>query len=79
MLGNLSSCSGVTGDFDRRPGCLRAGRLCFQIPCCHVEKKCCVEFEHTKKERKTLSYSRVTTKTKLTCTGYTSPDLTDLH
>lgn len=44
--GNLSWYSGVTGDSDRHPGCLHMSQLCFQIPCCHLEKKCCVELKH---------------------------------
>lgn len=53
ILLNSSLCCGVTGDFDRHPGCLHTGQLCFQIPCCHFEKKSCVEFKHKNWERNT--------------------------
>lgn len=43
IRGILSLYSGVSGDSDRHPGCLRMGQLCFRIPCCHLENKRCVD------------------------------------
>lgn len=51
ILGNLSLYPEGTGDLDQHPGCLHAAQWHFQIPCCHFEKKFCVEFKHKKWER----------------------------